>query len=255
MGPPGSPLRPRPRPPRLTARCRPAPRPQARTLHRARGAGYPDHREGPWPEPSPTGAPPLTTVVYFHGFASGPQGPSPKTDLIRDLGYAVALIATDGDYRPAGYRAAFARLGLDPAAPVVLMGTSLGGFWARRLGQELGRPWLALNPAIQPSVTLRRYLGPNTRFDTGGAFVWTAADCEAYVAEEHFPLRPDVPGLLICAADDEVLDYRVARDAAATAQVLVLPGGGHQLHNTGDYGEAVGAFLAAVTDRPCRGDT
>ena len=229
--------------------------PPARTLHRARGAGYPDHLEGPWPEPSPTGAPPLTTVVYFHGFASGPQGPSPKTDLIRDLGYAVALIATDGDYRPAGYRAAFARLGLDPAAPVVLMGTSLGGFWARRLGQELGRPWLALNPAVEPSVTLQRYLGLNTRFDTGGAFLWTAADCAAYVAEEHFPLRPDVPGLLICAADDAVLDYRVARDAAATAQVLVLPGGGHQLHNTGDYGEAVGAFLGAVTDLPCRGDT
>ncbi len=62
------------------------------------------------------------------------------------------------------------------------------------------------------------------------------------MAEEHFPLRPDVPGLLICAADDEVLDYRVARDAAATAQVLVLPGGGHQLHNTGDFGEAVGPF-------------
>jgi predicted esterase YcpF (UPF0227 family) len=102
----------------------------------------------------------MIPLVYFHGFASGPQGPSPKTDLIRDLGYEVALIATDGDYRPAGYRAAFARLGLDPAAPVVLMGTSLGGFWARRLGQELGRPWLALNPAIQPSSHPAALPGP-----------------------------------------------------------------------------------------------
>ena len=46
----------------------------------------------------------MTTVVYLHGFASGPQGPSPKTDLIRKLGHEVALIATDSDYRPAGYR-------------------------------------------------------------------------------------------------------------------------------------------------------
>jgi hypothetical protein len=62
----------------------------------------------------------MTTVVYCHGFASGPQGPSPKTDLIRALGHDVALIATNGDYRPAGYRAAFARLALDPTAPSVV---------------------------------------------------------------------------------------------------------------------------------------
>ncbi len=189
----------------------------------------------------------MTTVVYLHGFASGPQGPSPKTDLIRKLGHEVALIATDSDYRPAGYRAAFARLGLDLTAPLVLMGTSLGGFWARRLGQELGRPWIALNPAIQPSQSLRRYLGPNTRFDTGGCFTWTMADCAAYVAEEQLALRPDVPGLLILAEDDEVLDYRVARDTAGAARVVVLPTGGHQLHNTGDYGLAVNTFLTAVT--------
>ena len=190
----------------------------------------------------------MTTVVYCHGFASGPQGPSPKTDLIRALGHDVALIATNGDYRPAGYRAAFARLGLDPAVPLVVMGTSLGGFWARRLGQELGRPWIALNPAIQPSQSLRRYLGANTRFDTGGAFTWTAADCAAYVAEEQLAMPSDLPGLLILAVDDEVLDYRLARDAAGAVRVVVLPRGGHQLHNTADYGAAVGAFLTAVVD-------
>ena len=119
----------------------------------------------------------MMTVMSFHGFASGPQGPSPKTDLLRELGYDVALIATYGDYRPAGYRAAFARLGLEPTVPLALMGTSLGGFWARRLGQELGRPWIAMNPAIQPSQSLRRYLGIQTRFDTGGTFTWTTADC------------------------------------------------------------------------------
>jgi hypothetical protein len=114
------------------------------------------------------------------------------------------------------------------------------------LGQELGWPWIALNPAIQPSQSLRRYLGPNTRFDTGGAFTWTVADCAAYVAEEQFTVPSGLPGLLILAEDDEELDYRVARDAADAARVVVLPRGGHQLHNTGDYGAAVGGFLTAV---------
>ncbi len=86
---------------------------------------------------------------------------------------------------------------------VVPMGTSLGGFWARRLGHELGKHWIALNPAIQPSQSLRRYVGPNTRFDTGGAFDWCAADCGRYVAEERSTPRGDLPGLFILAEDDE----------------------------------------------------
>lgn len=194
----------------------------------------------------------MTTLVYFHGFASGPQGPTPKTELLRELGHQVVLLATDGDYRPAGYRGVWARLGLDPAGPLVLMGTSLGGFWARKLGHELGKPWIALNPAMQPSQSLLRYLGTNTRFDTGGSFDWSMADCEGYGAEEDFTPRSDLPGLLILAADDEVLDYRVARAAAGAARVVVLSRGQHQLHNTADYGVAVATFLAAVADWPCR---
>ncbi len=188
----------------------------------------------------------MTCVIYFHGFASGPQITSPKTALIRDLGYEVALIATEGDYRPSGYLAAFQRLALDPQAPLVLMGTSLGGFWARRLGNLLGKPWLALNPAIQPSRSLRRYIGPNIRFDTGGTFDWTEADCISYVEEEQFPIRDDVPGMFLLAADDEVLDYRPTQAVAGAARVLVLPRGGHQLHNTADYAEAVAGFLDSV---------
>ena len=90
---------------------------------------------------------------------------------------------------------------------------------------------------------MERYIGPNTRFDTGGAFNWTAADCAAYLAEEQFALPSALPGLLILAEDDEVLDYRLAQDLADLARVVVLPHGGHQLHNTADYREAVAAFL------------
>ena len=90
---------------------------------------------GSMPGPIPHGAHPLTTVISFPGFPSGPQGPSPKTDLIRELGHDVALIATNGDYRPGGYPVALGRLGLDPTPPQVLMGTCLGasgrGHWAR----------------------------------------------------------------------------------------------------------------------------
>lgn len=185
----------------------------------------------------------MTPVVYFHGFASGRQDQSPKAALIRDLGHELIWVATEGDYRPTGYLAAFARLELDPAAPLVMMGTSLGGFWARRLGDDWGKPWIALNPAIQPSQSLQRYIGTHTRFDTGRPFIWTAADCASYVDYEQQPIQPRIPGRLILAADDEVLDYRATLATAGAARVLVLPSGGHQLHNTGDYSSLIHAFL------------
>ena len=186
----------------------------------------------------------MTTVVYFHGFASGRQDQSPKAALIRDLGYELLWVATAGDYRPTGYLAAFAGLKLDPAAPLVMMGTSLGGFWARRLGNDWGKPWIALNPAIQPSQSLQRYIGTSTRFDTGEPFNWTAADCAGYVDYEQRPLQPRIPGRLILAEDDEVLDYRPTLATAGAARVLVLPSGGHPLHNTGDYAAVIDEFLA-----------
>ncbi len=129
------------------------------------------------------------------------------------------------------------------------MGTRLGGFWARKLGHELGKPWIALNPAMQPSQSLWRYIGVNTRFDSGGVFDWSAADGEGYVAEENFTPRADLTGLLILAEDDEVLDYRVARDQAGAAEVVVLRGpstaqygglwGGGRRLSRGDGGLAV----------------
>lgn len=185
----------------------------------------------------------MTPVVYFHGFASGRQDQSPKAALIRDLGHELIWVVTEGDYRPTGYLTAFARLELDPAAPLVMMGTSLGGFWARRLGNDWGKPWIALNPAIQPSQSLQRYIGTHTRFDTGRPFIWTAADCASYVDYEQQPIQPRIPGRLILAADDEVLDYRATLATAGAARVLVLPSGGHQLHNTGDYSSLIHAFL------------
>ncbi|TGD41584.1 hypothetical protein EEB11_17955 [Pseudotabrizicola sediminis] len=46
-----------------------------------------------------------------------------------------------------------ARLKLHPDAIVV--GTSLGGFYAAWLGAEFDRPFIAINPSIVPSKTLQ----------------------------------------------------------------------------------------------------
>jgi predicted esterase YcpF (UPF0227 family) len=76
-------------------------------------------------------------IVYLHGFASGPRKHSPKLSLLRALGAEVYCLDTRGCYRPEGYlRAADELLDASPIASL-LVGSSLDGFWARRLGSLL----------------------------------------------------------------------------------------------------------------------
>jgi predicted esterase YcpF (UPF0227 family) len=192
---------------------------------------------------------PALTVVYFHGFASGRKNPSPKTELVQQLGHALVWVVTGGDYRPQGYLHAFSRIADPLPAATVLMGTSLGGFWARYLGSQLRRPWIALNPALQPADALAQATGTQRRWDIEESFLWLAEDAEAYRVYQETPVDTSVPGLLIVAEDDELLPYRQTLLHSGTAETLILPQGGHALQNTAEYAEAIQSFCARAQAR------
>lgn len=190
----------------------------------------------------------MALILYLHGFASGPKPKSPKVDLLRSLGHEVQCLATHGGYRPEDYlHAAEPMLGVSPA-PTLLAGSSLGGFWARYLGARNGYPWIGLNPALRPSATLARSQGRLQRFDVEGSFDWTLEDALAYRTYEEEPLEMKVPGLIVVAADDEVVDAQETQALAAGSELRVLPRGGHDLANTDDYAAAVADFINGITE-------
>ncbi|MCF8017177.1 MAG: hypothetical protein K9L65_16090 [Chromatiaceae bacterium] len=197
-----------------------------------------------------TGVLTMALILYLHGFASGPKPKSPKVDLLRALGHEVRCLATQGGYRPEDYlRAAETALNRSPM-PDLLVGSSLGGFWARYLGVRHGHPWIGLNPALRPSATLARYQGRLQRFDVEASFDCTLEDALAYRAYEEEPVDPSVPGLIVVAKDDEVVDAQETQALAVGGERLVLPRGGHELANTEDYAETLADFIARVSERP-----
>lgn len=209
----------------------------------------------------------MVQILYLHGFASGPKPQSPKVALLRALGHEVRCLDTQGGYRPEAYQRAAAALHLvrssphalpdsAPDAPLdspthalpdLLVGSSLGGFWARRLGLQLGLPWVGLNPALRPSVTLARYGGTLQRFDVEAHFSWSAADALAYRPLEAETPTGTAPGLIIVAEDDDVVEARETLALAGRCERLVLPRGGHELANTDDYAKALARFVDRVT--------
>lgn len=64
--------------------------------------------------------------------------------------------------------------------PFLLTGSSLGGFYASQLAALLGCNCALFNPVVDPAVSLRRFLGPNTNFHTGQTWDFTPAMLQSY---------------------------------------------------------------------------
>ena len=118
-----------------------------------------------------------------------------------------------------------------PMRNVCLIGSSLGGFYATYLAEKHGLKAVLINPAIDPHVGLRAYLGPQKNLHTGQPYELT----EAHLAQWKKLYMPRVTPrryLLLVETGDEVLDYRqaVARYAGAELRegdrVVILSNGG-----------------------------
>jgi uncharacterized protein len=169
-------------------------------------------------------------IVYLHGFNSSPR--SHKAQLLgrylaeRGLGAQYACPAL-----PPLASAAIREIerGLN-GQHVCFVGSSLGGFYATYLAEKHGTSAVLINPAIEPHVGLRAYLGPQKNLHTGEPYELTQAhlrEWEALVVARITPGRY----LLLVETGDEVLDYRAAVRRYAGCEQVVLEGGDHSLQS------------------------
>jgi predicted esterase YcpF (UPF0227 family) len=168
-------------------------------------------------------------IVYLHGFNSSPQ--SHKAQAMRAfmkerglaLKYACPALPPLAN---AALRAIEANL---PAGEdVCFVGSSLGGFYATYLAETLGARAVLVNPAVEPHVGLRSYLGPQKNLYTGEPYELTPRhlrEWERLVVPRITPSRY----LLLVETGDEVLDYRQAVQRYSGCEQVVVSGGDHSL--------------------------
>ncbi|MEB8386658.1 hypothetical protein OO012_05395 [Rhodobacteraceae bacterium KMM 6894] len=116
----------------------------------------------------------------------------------------------------------------------MVVGTSLGGFYAAWLGAEFDRPFIAINPAIAPNRSLRAYVGVGVNH-AGVPFELTE-DC--VMAYDAFSFRLDGQGTIVLDMDDEVLSAQATLDfVRGRLPVVAFEGGSHRFDHMAELVE------------------
>ncbi len=147
------------------------------------------------------------TILVIHGFNSA--GGGAKAEALKKMFPGATVLSPTFDYKnPAATLKTLDSLCLT-RRPNIIIGTSLGGFFALLCGATHHRPAMLINPTTEPSVTLRKFIGQNKNFVTGQRYIFTEQDVEKYATLEREQFNKIVPEddltCFVLSTDDEVL--------------------------------------------------
>ncbi|MCP5325303.1 MAG: esterase [Oceanospirillaceae bacterium] len=110
---------------------------------------------------------------------------------------------------------------------VLIIGSSLGGYYARYLAERHGVRAVMINPAIRPFELLAAYLGENRNLYTGATYQLGPEHMQQLLDMHITVLSQPLNCLLLLQTGDETLDYREASAEYLTSPMLVSAGGNH----------------------------
>lgn len=168
-------------------------------------------------------------IVYLHGFNSSPQ--SHKAQQLRRYMTERGLAAEFCCPALPPYASAATEMierSVKKLEAPCYVGSSLGGFYATFMVERFGGRAVLINPAIEPHVDLRAYLGTQANLYTGERYELTEQHLEQWRRIAVPAITPQ-RYLLLVETGDEVLDYRLAVKRYAGAEQVVIEGGDHSL--------------------------
>ena len=180
----------------------------------------------------------MQPILYIHGFASSghslkgqvlkhnlPQVYTPSLSHIPDL----ALETLEEMRRALGRP--------------LLIGSSLGGYYALHLSHTHQLPAVLINPVIRIDLPLTKVVGLNNHYYDGSRFEFTEQHLHALAGLEVE--RPDTSHLLLLVQmGDELLDHSKTLKRLAGAQTVVEEGGDHAYQHFEAQLPAIARFAA-----------
>lgn len=161
-------------------------------------------------------------LLYIHGFASSAH--SHKAQVLRH--HFPRVFAPSLSHIPTLAIETLEEFLRALPEPPLLIGSSLGGYYALYLSQRYDLPAVLINPVVQLTAPLDQVLGMNRHYFDGSQFEFTAGHLDAL---RHFAC----PGartdklLLMVQLGDELIDHHATINFLPGARMEIEEGGNH----------------------------
>jgi predicted esterase YcpF (UPF0227 family) len=183
-------------------------------------------------------------IIYIHGF--GGSGAGSKAKIFKELFKAENrdFIAPSLSYIPELAISTLKELIESYRGDIYLIGSSLGGYYATYLSKlpKVKRVVL-LNPSTQPEKSLKRFLGLGVTFYDESRFEWNVNHIESLKRFKVNSFDRD-KFLVVLQSDDELIDYRVAKEMFKDVNMIVASGGGHSFTGVENYFDEINHFFS-----------
>lgn len=189
-------------------------------------------------------------IIYIHGFNSTGKTNAKYKTLADHFG-ASNVSTIDLSHSPNDAVSALEMLINDVKNKdddIILVGTSLGGFYATYLSRKHMLKCVLINPAIDPMTTTARNIGINTNYNTGVSYDFTS-DHVAQFAKYYVSLddSPSVPTLVFLDRGDTVLDYKKTVDHyVRCGSITMFNGGSHRFDHMDDILDDIDALQYVI---------
>ena len=180
----------------------------------------------------------MSKILYLHGFASCGEG-NKSSELKKYFGEENVL---SPDLSPSPLDSMAMIEGLLKSENIdLIIGSSLGGFYATTLAEKYQMRAVLLNPSTQPWNTLAPYVGWQKRFCDEEVFEFKSVYLEQLRTLQVMPKIGKY--LLLLQSEDEVLDYTKAQSLYNKHKIIVEYGGNHRFENIHDYMSMIENFI------------
>jgi len=186
----------------------------------------------------------MPAVVYLHGFNSNSQSAKARETAAWLAVHApdIAFHCPTLPHSPAAALTLASELIGRLPPDTLLIGSSLGGYYATALAERHDRRAVLINPAVRPFELLTELLGPQHNPYTGEDYTLTRQHLAelkaAYIA------RPDPQRYwLVLGSADETLNWREAAQHFAGCRQTVFNGDDHRLQRWPECLAALPAWL------------
>ncbi len=137
--------------------------------------------------------------------------------------------------------------------PIVLMGSSMGGYYAQFLGQKYRLPYIMINPALNPKPIFQQYLGASSNPSTGEEFIIDEAYIQQLGSYDVTTLDKSIPALLLLDEGDEVIDVASAlmkykNISNLKTEIHVFKGGDHAFQHLTEAWPLIKTFIAKLDE-------